>query len=241
MKYLKLISINFKYILSKQSIFFLLISFFILCASFLFNTNFLSNNSSKILFEKEFYNSYITSSYNVLIAIFGLLSVFLSIMFSNSYDLYLISRCRRSDIIISKLICGALFELFYIYISFAIFNIIPIYFLRYYKFKISFISDFSLIYFNGLFLLFLGILLIELFKNVLSCFICLVVFWAMKIFTNSSIKKGSLIYVLNHVFPTLVVDEVKTKIYYPNNYIIYPLIIILVFLISFYYVKKDFK
>ena len=147
MKFLKLISINFKYILSKQSIFFLSISFLILCISFLFNTNFLSNTSSKILFEKEYYSSYVSSSYNVLIAIFGLLSVFLSIMFSNSYDLYLISRRSRSEIILSKLSAGIIFELFYIYISFTIFNIIPVFFLRYYKFKISFISDFSLIYF----------------------------------------------------------------------------------------------
>lgn len=241
MKYLKLIGINFKYILSKQSLFFLTISFLILCASFLFNTNFLSNTSSKILFEKEYYNSYVTSSYNVLIAIFGLLSVFLSIMFSNSYDLYLVQRVKRSRIITSKLICGAIFELFYLYISFAIFNIMPIIFLRYYKFKISFLSDFLLIYLNGLFLLFIGILLIEIFKNVLSCFICLVVFWAMKIFTNSSLKKDSLIYVLNYFFPTLIVDEVKVKVYFPNNYIVFVLLIILSVSVSYYYIKKDFK
>ena len=102
MKYLKLIGINFKYILSKQSIFFLSISFGILLVSFFFNTNFLSNTSSKILYEKEYYYSYVTGSYNVLIAIFGLLSVFLSIMFSNSYDLYLISRCKRIEIIIQS-------------------------------------------------------------------------------------------------------------------------------------------
>ena len=241
MKYLKLISIKFKYILSKQSIFFLSISFVILSSSFLFNTNFLSSSSSKILFEKEYYNSYVTGSYNVLIAIFGLLSVFLSIMFSNSYDLYLISRCKRIDIIISKLICGAIFELFYIYISFALFNIIPVMFLRHYSFKLSFVRDFFLIYLNGLFLLLVSILMIELFKNVLSCFIVLVVFWAMKIFTNSSIKKGSFIYKINYVFPTLIVDETKFKIYFPNNYIIYPLIIILSIVITIYYVRKDFK
>ena len=241
MKYLKLIGINFKYILSKQSIFFLSISFGILFISFFFNTNFLSNTSSKILYEKEYYYSYVTGSYNVLIAIFGLLSVFLSIMFSNSYDLYLISRCKRIEIIISKIICGALFELFYIYISFAIFNIIPVIFLRYYTFKASFIADFLLIYLNGLFLLLVSMLMIEIFKNVLSCFMVLVIFWAMKIFTNSSIKKDSLIYFINHTFPTLIVDEIKIKIYFPNMFIIYPLIITLIFVLSFYYVKKDFK
>ena len=241
MKYLKLISINFKYLLSKQSIFFLIISFIIIFCSFTFNTNFLSNTSSKILFEKEYYNSYITSSYNVLIAVFGLLSVFLSFMFSNSYDLYLISRCKRKDIIISKLICGAIFELVYIYIAFAMFNIIPVFFLRYYRFKISFIKDFLFIYMNGIFLLLISILLIELFRNVLSCFIILVLFWAMKIFTNSSIKKGSLIYALNYIFPTLIVDEVKVKLYYPNNFIIYPLILILFISIVLYYMRKDFK
>lgn len=241
MKYLKLISINFKYLLSKQSIFFLIISFLIIFCSFTFNTNFLSNTSSKILFEKEYYNSYITSSYNVLIAVFGLLSVFLSFMFSNSYDLYLISRCKRKDIIISKLICGAIFELVYIYIAFAMFNIIPVFFLRYYRFKISFIKDFLFIYMNGIFLLLISILLIELFRNVLSCFIILVLFWAMKIFTNSSIKKGSLIYALNYIFPTLIVDEVKVKLYYPNNFIIYPLILILFISIVLYYMRKDFK
>ncbi len=241
MKYLKLVSINFKYLLSKQSVFFLIISFIIICCSFIFNTNFLSNTSSKILFEKEYYNSYITSSYNVFIAVFGLLSVFLSFMFSNSYDLYLISRCRRTDIIISKLICGALFELVYIYISFALFNIIPMFFLRYYKFKISFVKDFLFIYANGLFLLFFSMLLMELFRNVLSCFIVLVVFWAMKIFTTAGIKSGSLIYFFNHLFPTLIVDEMKTKLYYPNNFIIYPLIIILGFSIVMYYMRKDFK
>ena len=241
MKYLKLIGINFKYILSKQSIFFLSISFGILLLSFIFNTNFLSNTSSKILYEKEYYTSYVTGSYNVLIAIFGLLSVFLSIMFSNSYDLYLISRCKRFEIIISKIVCGALFELFYIYISFALFNIIPIIFLRFYVFKASFIIDFLLIYINGLFLLLLSMLMIEIFKNVLSCFMILVLFWAMKIFTNSSIKKGSLIYFVNHLFPTLIVDEIKMKTYFPNMVIIYPLIIILIFALSFYYVKKDFK
>ncbi len=241
MKYLKLVNINFKYLLSKQSVFFLIISFLVICCSFIFNTNFLSNTSSKILFEKEYYNSYISSSYNVLIAVFGLLSVFLSFMFSNSYDLYLISRCKRKDIIISKLICVAIFELIYIYISFALFNIIPTFFLRYYTFKISFIRDFLLIYFNGLFLLFLSILMIEIFRNVLSCFIILVLFWAMKIFTTSSIKKGSIIYMINFIFPTLIVDEVKTKIYYPNNIIIFPLIIILCFLIIIYYMRKDFK
>ena len=241
MKFLKLISINFKYILSKQSIFFLSISFLILCISFLFNTNFLSNSSSKILFEKEFYYSYVTSSYNVLIAIFGLLSVFLSIMFSNSYDLYLISRSSRYEIILSKLLCGALFELFYIYISFAIFNIIPIIFLRYYSFKMSFIKDFLLIYLDGLFLLFLSILLIEIFKNILSCFIVLVLFWAMKIFTTTQIKKKSLIYALNNFFPTLIVDEMKVKVYFPNNFIILPLIILFAFLITVYYSRKNFK
>ena len=241
MKYLKLIGINFKYILSKQSIFFLSISFGILLLSFIFNTNFLSNTSSKILYEKEYYTSYVTGSYNVLIAIFGLLSVFLSIMFSNSYDLYLISRCKRFEIIISKIVCGALFELFYIYISFALFNIIPIIFLRYYVFKASFIIDFLLIYINGLFLLLLSMLMIEIFKNVLSCFMILVLFWAMKIFTNSSIKKGSLIYFVNHLFPTLIVDEIKVKIYFPNMIIIYPIILILIFILSIYYVKKDFK
>lgn len=241
MKYLKLIGINFKYILSKQSIFFLSISFGILLLSFIFNTNFLSNTSSKILYEKEYFNAYVTGSFNVLIAIFGLLSVFLSIMFSNSYDLYLISRCKRIEIIISKIICGALFELIYIYISFALFNIIPVIFLRYYAFKASFILDFLLIYLNGLFLLLLSMLMIEIFKNVLSCFMILVLFWAMKIFTNSSIKKGSLIYFINHLFPTLIVDEIKIKIYFPNMVIIYPLIIILIFLLSIYYVKKDFK
>ena len=241
MKFLKLISINFKYILSKQSIFFLSISFLILCISFLFNTNFLSNTSSKILFEKEYYSSYVSSSYNVLIAIFGLLSVFLSIMFSNSYDLYLISRRSRSEIIISKLSAGIIFELFYIYISFTIFNIIPVFFLRYYKFKISFISDFLLIYLNGVFLLFISLLMIELFKNVLSCFVVLVLFWAMKIFTNSSIKKHSLIYILNHFFPTLIVDDVKAKIYFPNNYIVFPLIIILGLCITIFYSKKNIR
>ena len=240
-RYLKLIGINFKYILSKQSVFFLSISFIILFVSFIFNTNFLSNTSSKILYEKEYYNSYVTGSYNVLIAIFGLLSVFLSIMFSNSYDLYLISRCKRIEIIISKIICGALFELFYIYISFSIFNIIPVIFLRYYKFKASFISDFLLIYLNGLFLLLISMLMIEIFKNVLSCFMVLVIFWAMKIFTNSSIKKNTLIYYINDIFPTLIVDEIKTKVYFPNIYIVFPLILLLIFLLSFYYVKKDFK
>ena len=241
MKFLKLIGINFKYVLSKQSIFFLTISFIILFISFLFNTNFLSNNASKILFEKEYYTSYVSGSYNVLIAIFGLLSVFLSIMFSNSYDLYLIPRRRRSEIILSKLICGAIFELFYIYISFAIFNIIPIVFMRYYQFKISFISDFLLIYLNGLFLLFLSILLVEIFKNVLSCFIVLVMVWAMKIFTNTTTKKGSLVYVLNFLFPTLVVDENKTKVYFFNNFIVIFLLIILVLVTAFYYTRKDFK
>lgn len=241
MKFLKLIGINIKFILSKQSIFFLSISFLILCVSFLFNTNFLSNTSSKILFEKEYYSSYISSSYNVLIAIFGLLSVFLSIMFSNSYDLYLISRRRRSEVIASKLVSGLLIELFYIYISFALFNFIPVIFLRYYKFKISFISDFLLIYLNGIFLLLLSLLLIELFKNVLSCFIVLVLFWAMKIFTNSSIKKNSLIYVINHFFPTLIVDDVKTKLYYPNNFIVIPLAILLGFFITIYYSRKNIK
>ena len=241
MKFLKLIGINIKFILSKQSIFFLSISFLILCVSFLFNTNFLSNTSSKILFEKEYYSSYISSSYNVLIAIFGLLSVFLTIMFSNSYDLYLISRRRRSEVITSKLVSGLLIELFYIYISFALFNFIPVIFLRYYKFKISFISDFLLIYLNGIFLLLLSLLLIELFKNVLSCFIVLVLFWAMKIFTNSSIKKNSLIYVINHFFPTLIVDDVKTKLYYPNNFIVIPLAILLGFFITIYYSRKNIK
>lgn len=241
MKFLKLIGINIKFILSKQSIFFLSISFLILCVSFLFNTNFLSNTSSKILFEKEYYSSYISSSYNVLIAIFGLLSVFLSIMFSNSYDLYLISRRRRSEVITSKLVSGLLIELFYIYISFALFNFIPVIFLRYYKFKISFVSDFLLIYLNGIFLLLLSLLLIELFKNVLSCFIVLVLFWAMKIFTNSSIKKNSLIYVINHFFPTLIVDDVKTKLYYPNNFIVIPLAILLGFFITIYYSRKNIK
>ena len=241
MKFLKLIGINIKFILSKQSIVFLSISFLILCVSFLFNTNFLSNTSSKILFEKEYYSSYISSSYNVLIAIFGLLSVFLSIMFSNSYDLYLISRRRRSEVITSKLVSGLLIELFYIYISFALFNFIPVIFLRYYKFKISFVSDFLLIYLNGIFLLLLSLLLIELFKNVLSCFIVLVLFWAMKIFTNSSIKKNSLIYVINHFFPTLIVDDVKTKLYYPNNFIVIPLAILLGFFITIYYSRKNIK
>lgn len=241
MKFLKLIGINFKYVLSKQSIFFLAISFLILFVSFLFNTNFLTNSASKILFEKEYYEAYVSGSYNVLIAIFGLLSVFLSIMFSNSYDLYLIPRRSRSSIILSKIICGALFELFYIYIAFTIFNIIPIIFMRYYKFKISFISDFLLIYFNGLFLLLLSILLVEIFKNVLSCFIVLVLFWAMKIFTSSTTKKGSLVYVLNYFFPTLVVDESKIKVYYFNNFIIFFLIILLTVSVVFYYCKKDFK
>ena len=99
MKFLKLVGINFKYVLSKQSIFFLSISFIIIFISFMFNTNFLSNNASKILFEKEYYKSYVSGSYNILIAIFGLLSVFLSTMFSNSYDLYLIPRVKRYKII----------------------------------------------------------------------------------------------------------------------------------------------
>ncbi len=241
MKFLKLVSINFKYILSKQSVFFLSISFIILFLSFFFNTNFFSSNSSKILFEKEYYKSYVSGCYNVLIAIFGLLSVFLSIMFSNSYDLYLVSRRKRIEIILSKLVCGALVELFYIYVSFTIFNIIPIVFLRYYKFKISFIGDFLLIYLNGLFLLLLSILMVELFKNVLSCFIVLVLFWAMKIFTTTSTKKGSIVYAINFIFPTLVVDENKSRVYLLNNYMIYFWIITLIFLISLYYVKKDFK
>ena len=241
MKFLKIISINFKYILSKQSIFFLLVSFIILFISFMFNTNFMSSTSSKILFEKEYYKSYVSGSYNVLIAIFGLLSVFLSIMFSNSYDLYLISRTSRSNIILSKLICGALFELFYIYISFAIFNIIPVIFMRYYAFKISFISDFLLIYLNGIFLLFVSILMVELFKNVLSCFVVLVFFWAMKIFTTTQVKKGSLVYYINYIFPTLVVDEAKSKVYFLNNYMVFVLILVLGLSITFYYTKKDFK
>ena len=241
MKFLKLIGINFKYVLSKQSIFFLFVSFIILFISFLFNTNFLSNTSSKILFEKEYYTSYVSGSYNVLIAIFGLLSVFLSFMFSNSYDLYLLPRRRRGEIILSKLICGALFESFYIYISFTLFNIIPIIFMRYYKFKISFISDFLLIYLNGLFLLFLSILLVEIFKNVLSCFIVLVLFWAMKIFTNAQTKKGSLVYILNFFYPTLIVDEAKVKLYYFNNFIVIFLVLTLACLVSLYYVKKDYK
>ena len=241
MKFLKLIGINFKYILSKQSLFFLIISFVILSVSLLFNTNFLSNNASKILFEKEYYTSYISGSFNVLIAIFGLLSVFLSIMFSNSYDLYLLQRRSRREIILSKLICGALFELFYIYISFAIFNIIPIIFMRYYKFKISFIGDFLLIYLNGLFLLLLSILLVDIFKNYLSCFIVLVVFWSLKIFTNTTTKKGSLIYFINFIFPTLIVDETKNKVYFFNNYIIIFLVLLLGFITSFYYIKKDYK
>ena len=241
MKFLKLVGINFKYVLSKQSIFFLSISFIILFISFMFNTNFLSSTASKILFEKEYYKSYVSGSYNVLIAIFGLLSVFLSIMFSNSYDLYLIPRVDRYKIILSKLLCGALFELFYIYISFAIFNIIPIIFLRYYKVKISFIGDFLLIYINGLFLLFVSILLIEIFKNVLSCFIVLVLFWAMKIFTTTTVKKNSLVYIINYFFPTLVVDESKVKVYFLNNITIYFLIVLLGFIITIYYTKKDFK
>ena len=121
------------------------------------------------------------------------------------------------------------------------FNIIAVFFLRYYRFKISFIKDFLFIYMNGIFLLLISILLIELFRNVLSCFIILVLFWAMKIFTNSSIKKGSLIYALNYIFPTLIVDEIKVKIYFPNMIIIYPIILILIFILSIYYVKKDFK
>ena len=241
MKLVKLIAINFKYVLSKQSIFFLTISFIILCISFTFNTNFTSSNASKILFEKEYYKSYVSGSYNVLIAIFGLLSVFLSIMFSNSYDLYLIQRRSRFEVIISKLLCGAIFELFYIYISFAIFNIIPVIFLRYYRVKISFVGDFFFIFVNGLFLLFVSILLIEIFKNVLSCFIVLVLFWAMKIFTTTSIKKGELIYYLNYIFPTIIVNENKIKVYYPNNFIIYFLIIVLDVTITLYYAKKDFK
>jgi hypothetical protein len=162
-------------------------------------------------------------------------------MFSNSYDLYLVSRRKRIEIILSKLVCGALVELFYIYVSFTIFNIIPIVFLRYYKFKISFIGDFLLIYLNGLFLLLLSILMVELFKNVLSCFIVLVLFWAMKIFTTTSTKKGSIVYAINFIFPTLVVDENKSRVYLLNNYMIYFWIITLIFLISLYYVKKDFK
>ena len=241
MKFLKLVGINFKYVLSKQSIFFLSISFIILIISFIFNTNFLSNNASKILFEKEYYKSYVSGSYNVLIAIFGLLSVFLSIMFSNSYDLYLIPRCSKVEIILSKLLCGAIFELFYIYISFAFFNIIPVIFLRYYEMKITFLRDFFLIYINGLFLLFLSILLIEIFKNVLSCFIVLVIFWAMKIFTTTTVKKASLVYYINLIFPTLVVDENKVKVYFLNNFIIYFLIIVLGFVIALYYTKKDYK
>ena len=107
--------------------------------------------------------------------------------------------------------------------------------------KISFIGDFLLIYINGLFLLFLSILLVEIFKNVLSCFIVLVLFWAMKIFTNTTVKKNSLVYFINYLFPTLVVDENKIKVYFLNNYSIYLLIIILGFIITLYYIKKEFK
>ena len=113
--------------------------------------------------------------------------------------------------------------------------------MRYYKFKISFISDFLLIYLNGLFLLLLSILLVDLFKNYLSCFIILVVFWSLKIFTNTTTKKGSLVYYINFLFPTLIIDEAKSKVYFLNNYNVIFLVIIIGFITTLYYVKKDYK
>lgn len=241
MKFFKCVSINFKYVLSKQAIVFILISFLILTASFIFNTNVFATQSSKILYEIEYYKSYVSNSYNVLIVILGFFSVFLSICFSNSYDLYLITRRPRHEIILAKIMCGIFVLFIYTYISFCVFVIIPNIFMRYYSFKASFIKDFVLIFLNGVFLLLISMLFIEIFKNILSCFIVLVIYWAMKIFTISGIKKSSFIYFLNCFFPTLIVEEDKTRVLFPNMWIVYPLIIILTSALTLYYSKKSVK
>lgn len=241
MKFLKLISINIKYILNKQTFIFLGSSFVIMCIAFLFNTNIFDSKASKILFMEDYYQSYLVNSYNVAIVIFAFFSIFLSLTFTNAYDTYLITRRPKYEIVISKIVSCAIILLLYIYITFALFIIVPCFSLKYFSVNYKIIISFVRIYFNGLFYMLLSSLIIEIFHHYLACFVVLVLFWTMKIITTINVKKGSLLYFINNLFPTLLIDENKLIVKNLNNLIVPFLCVFISIAICLCYIKKSFK
>lgn len=241
-KLLKLIDINLKYLINKKTITIISFSFFIITIAFIFNTNFLSSKASKLMYSKEYYDMYLNNSYNILIVVFAFFSISISIIYSNDYDAYLITRRTRREVIISKLISCAILLFLYLYISFCIFVIIPSILMNYFVVTKEMISSFVFVFLNGLFLMILSIFLYEISNNILSSFVILVLFWVVKIFTTSKIKKGSFIYVINQIYPSLIVEEEEViQVFFPNNFIVFPLCVVMAIIVTVFYCKKSIK
>ena len=241
---ISLMKLHFSYLYSWKIIYINLIAILISLFSFVLLSNFFYSNNLLVFYSDYYSEEYIFSSLSLIKIVILLQSMFIVIngFILNKYDVYLLIRCNRTSVILSKIVTMLVGISIFTIILYLLLNIVGLFLTPYYQFHSNYIGlMYDLIIFSSLYTL-LYIFLITIVKNMYSLLLIFILYFISNISIEYLVIKDDLpafTKLINIMFPDIgYFYDIGYDLFYSNLYYI-ALCIMLIECILVVYKKTD--
>jgi len=221
---MNLVKLHFSYLFSWKIIYISLVILLVSMISFVVLSYFFYDNNVLVFYSDYYNEEFVFSSLSLMKIVILLQSMFIVIngFVINKYDVYLLIRSNRKNVILSKVIAMLLGISIFTLALFLIMNIIGLFLTPYYEFTNSYYYLlYDLLTFIILYTL-LYIILIILVKNMYSLLVIFILYFISNISSEYLVIKSEISWftkAINLVFPDIgYFSDVGYDLYYSNLY-----------------------